>query len=714
MLGDVTEETGCLASCLKGETIELEKAMAHPLLAPPVVAGNEGQYRVLIQQLGQFHTDVAKLRIFSQLVSYFDERAHGELLTKLLGISLWTCSSEIVEVLLDILVNLVSANSACLPLCLDMLVRNFLPPSSGLPTFMGVCGGGDGQPIGVAAIVQARANKDQEMAKRDEVLGRVHGSLRQVMELVPTATLRLQPIVLQHMPHRRLEKEFLCLYLESMFRLAETCSCTPLREQLLAAIIDRLIEIDVEIRWEDIVASDDAKKVYLFHMDLENGEEGPDSHPGNHHEDLGALQTQSVAEGFGGASCGKVPTLDEMADKMDFIMEMAFVHIQRRVSKGELAQVHETLTRSFQLTILDTYKSKFTQFLLYYFYSLAPQHFSQSYIYLLHNLISTPTHSSNTRMAAAAYLASFLSRAKYLSLQTVSSALDRLAAWCVTYVDRVSKMDRSLLGSPRLPANEAARLHSVFYSAFQALLYTLCFRLAQLAADPATITALQSLPLHRLFNDKLKPLEMCTDAVVQEYDRQVVLLKLDGLPRPPSSNERLLASRFGGENQLDTFFPFDPYMLQQSARFITPHFQRWQVNDAEVEQTSHADTVAVQEERAGESDVMSDYEGATSSGSDAEDEDEDENDEDMDIRRSYTDRSHDWPSSLEAGSLKESLCRNGLPVRGVAASPPDTASLGYASSALLDDGFRELSSPSLRAMPAKLPIRLPARLPAIM
>eukprot|EP00897_Mesotaenium_endlicherianum_P000844 jgi/Mesen1/10760/ME000909S10082 len=151
------------------------------------------------------HNDPGKLGVFAQCVSYFDERVHEALLLQLLGISLWVCSNEVMDAVLDFTINLVSANSGCLHLCLDMLVRNFLPPSSGIPTFMGVSR--RGQPAGMAAIAKARERKGEEISRKPEVLKRVQATLGRIAQLVPTAHMRLLPIVLHKMPHKRVEKE---------------------------------------------------------------------------------------------------------------------------------------------------------------------------------------------------------------------------------------------------------------------------------------------------------------------------------------------------------------------------------------------------------------------------------------------------------------------------------------------------------------------------
>jgi len=40
-------------------------------------------------------------------------------------------------------------------------------------------------------------------------------------------------------------------------------------------------------------------------------------------------------------------------------------------------------------------------------------------------------------------------------------------------------------------------------------------------------------------------------------------------------------SSFGGSNQLEMFFPFDPYLLKHSAKYITDLYVKWTAPDEE-------------------------------------------------------------------------------------------------------------------------------------
>ena len=65
--------------------------------------------------------------------------------------------------------------------------------------------------------------------------------------------------------------------------------------------------------------------------------------------------------GLMGVRGGHVASLDEMADKMDFCMDLVLGHIAQRAGRGEVEAVYAALLHSFHTTVLETHRAKFTQ-----------------------------------------------------------------------------------------------------------------------------------------------------------------------------------------------------------------------------------------------------------------------------------------------------------------------------------------------------------------
>lgn len=55
------------------------------------------------------------------------------------------------------------------------------------------------------------------------------------------------------MPHKLKDRNTQCLYLNAMFTIAESPAGRPIRDGLLAAILEHVLTIDVEIKWQNIM-----------------------------------------------------------------------------------------------------------------------------------------------------------------------------------------------------------------------------------------------------------------------------------------------------------------------------------------------------------------------------------------------------------------------------------------------------------------------------
>lgn len=68
-------------------------------------------------------------------------------------------------------------------------------------------------------------------------------------------------------------------------------------------------------------------------------------------------------------------------------------------------------------------------------------------------------------------------------------------------------------------------------------------------------------------------MQVCLPLIVREFLRQASAARLFKKPMPyfyDNSFESEFSKAFGGIERLDMFFPFDPYLLKESDRFI-PH-----------------------------------------------------------------------------------------------------------------------------------------------
>lgn len=74
-----------------------------------------------------------------------------------------------------------------------------------------------------------------------------------MLSLVPTAPTNMLPLLVAQLPHKLRGRDVQCAYLSALFALAESPAGAPIKEALLTAVLEHVLSIDVEIKWEDIV-----------------------------------------------------------------------------------------------------------------------------------------------------------------------------------------------------------------------------------------------------------------------------------------------------------------------------------------------------------------------------------------------------------------------------------------------------------------------------
>lgn len=129
----------------------------------------------------------------------------------------------------------------------------------------------------------------------------------------------------------------------------------------------------------------------------------------------------------------------------------------------QLAQFH-TLLVVFTRTILCTFKSRYTQFLLFWFASRDAAFADLFLGELVAHALLEPTEPEIARAAAASYVASFVSRAKFIGASEARDTVRVLCRFLEHDVDAYEASD----GDVAPP--------SVFYAVTQAIFLIFCFR----------------------------------------------------------------------------------------------------------------------------------------------------------------------------------------------------------------------------------------------
>ncbi|KAK7278977.1 hypothetical protein RJT34_24018 [Clitoria ternatea] len=467
---------------------------------------------------------VTTLKALSGAVSDIDWVHHEALLFAVSRMSMWNYGTDVMDAMVELIISLAASNGKYVDWCLEMLVKHFVPP------------------FYLVELVK----KEKGIDRKNNVLSRVHAALQEITDLVPLAPLRLSPIVVQRMPSVFSQQPLeIVMYVENMLMLESGAIGETVGSTMLPALVDRMIEMDVDIGWDGNL-EEDAKGI--FEMELEEDAEFADEAvPPSELLKRKSLQGNLVVE------------------KLDSLMVLTFLHLESCQNSGRLTEVFDVLLASFERTVLNAYKSKFTQFVMFYACALDPEGCGVKFATVLTDLFGCDANPPITRMSAVAYLASYLSRSKFLSAALVSSIIQRLVDWCYAYC-KLHNFDMN------------PRLHQVFYSGCQAIMYIMCFRMRSLMDIPRLRLQLLNMPMEAIWKHKLSPLKVCLPTVVEEFLRQAKAAQLFMTAESFVFNDLLesdLSRAFGGMDRLDMFFPFDPCLLKKSESYIRPHFVRW-------------------------------------------------------------------------------------------------------------------------------------------
>lgn len=316
---------------------------------------------------------------------------------------------------------------------------------------------------------------------------RLHELLQSLLELIPTLPSTLQSLLTQHFPHKRQNKLAHVTYIRNILRVSDYCP--GVSEEILATIIDRAIQIDVSARFCPFSLSYTAQvevqvemeeletepEPEVFSFDDVVGENEPASESDGEDEDA-LSDLSSEAEDLD-ADPEKVveqrdmPHIQEMVAKLDAILTLLFEHFMRlQTSIAADAALIETrrtqflsLLTIFDNTILRTFKSRYTQFVVFWYASLDGEFADLFLGMLMSRALREHTQPPVTRAAAASYVASLVSRALFIGRDATRRVTE---LFCTSLEHHLA--DESV--------HNSHQQHTIFYAVAQAVFLIFCFR----------------------------------------------------------------------------------------------------------------------------------------------------------------------------------------------------------------------------------------------
>jgi RNA polymerase I-specific transcription initiation factor RRN3 len=366
-----------------------------------------------------------------------------------------------------------------------------------------------------------------------------------------------------------------------------------LKSDIFALITDRLVKIDVHMQIELDNEDDEVAAAIVHAISLNPSSRGQDDAEGSDESDLDSVSSEDSFNG----DAKRIKEMRGNVEKMDAILDLLFDTYNPYFSNPhsrEATEMFETLLAHFQKIILPAYRSRHTQFLLF--------HFAQAADYLVDQFAGTcaqlafdSSRPAILRQSSAAYLASFVARGMNVQPHVVRTVFDLIG----------SKLDSIRVENELTCRGPDLRRYGTFYAMTQALLYIFCFRWRDLIVhsdlfdeDESTVD-LHWIPgikeiLFRTIHSKLNPLKICAPPIVSEFAKIAKHLEFMQVYPLLETNKRIRLSQFssgqGGAgairdpgrpvadeswHQLDAYFPFDPYRLPVSKRWLEDDYMEW-------------------------------------------------------------------------------------------------------------------------------------------
>ncbi|OAA37239.1 RNA polymerase I specific transcription initiation factor RRN3 superfamily [Metarhizium rileyi] len=452
---------------------------------------------------------------------------------------------------------------------------------------------------------------------------RLHSTIEYILQMFPSAVTVLENLLSSKFPF---PDESVRVHMAYIHNLLQVKKYVPdLQDEILDLILNRVVKIDAQMQVDLEDLDDDVTAAVMYA--LRENQRQPSAWEDDESDDSDNESIDSEDLDYD-QEAARIKVVKESVEKMDAVLDTLFsVYSPHFVNPGSdnAFDMFTTILREFDHMVLPTYKSRHTQFLVFHF---AQQHERLTDAFC-GQLIATAFQSNTPnvlKQAAAAYLASFVARGRHVPPSLVRTMFSLL----LHHLEQYRRKYEPLCRGPDLK-----RFHP-YYSLVQATLYIFCFRWQDLVVsapevvdpeDPASYigqdlewigTSRRDLSV-QIFG-KLNPLKVCAPVIVEEFAKLAHGLNFMYIYPLVESNKRVRLTQFlsstyatGGalrdagyegqgesSHQLDPYFPFDPYQLPISKRWLADDYVHWKsvpgLNQDDDDNNNNSDGMEEQEE----------------------------------------------------------------------------------------------------------------------
>ncbi|KAI2614686.1 RNA polymerase I-specific transcription initiation factor RRN3 [Hypoxylon fragiforme] len=432
---------------------------------------------------------------------------------------------------------------------------------------------------------------------REAAQERLHVGVRYLLQLFPSAKAALEHVLSTKYPFHDEPKRMHLAYVDNLLKLRRYCP--ELGMDIMDLIISRLVTIDVEMQM-DLDDMDDrlaAMVAMALKSSRDNGNQDGEDEDESDAESVASDESEDD-------EYTRVKKAKENIEKMDTVLDTLFEIYTPSFANpqsDEALEVFEDLLSEFSNTILPTIKSRHTQFLIFHF-GQKSERLMDAFCGTCINIAFESQRPLILQQAASAYLASFVARGAHVPGHIVVNVFEVLGS----HLDQMRTLYETSCRGPDV------RRYAPFYSLMQALIYIFCFRWKDLIrsvpdeVDPDDLSSYLDQEIEweveikdimrRNIYSKLNPLKICAPEIVEEFAMLAHRFRFMYVYPLLESNKRLRLSQFsagaystGGAlrdlsfdmndeswQQLGSFFPFDPYQLPVSKRWVEQDYIHWQ------------------------------------------------------------------------------------------------------------------------------------------
>lgn len=447
------------------------------------------------------------------------DKDHEMLIGVLLKLDWMNRSSGVVQIYQSTILNIVSVHTVYLKACLRALVKNFMPVI---------------KPVENKESTESLVTDDM-MAAHNQGFIHVHTLIKTIMKIVPMSSQLIMPMLIENFPYYIKDVYIQECFMKNLLQI--TYYKTDLRQSILELLIEKIIKFDTQAPRTallEVTSQDNSQESGIFNME------------------------------------GDVDPVVESSEKLDVLMVHLFEYIQAVCYKnGELEwedtkRFYRETLYVFEKVILPTYACCHIQFIMFYLVSFKMQ-LCDGFLDYLWKLVQNPNVQSVYRQSAVSYMASLLARAKFINIRTVMRCVELMMTWCHTYTNTCQDCVMADVVH-----------HGPFYSVCQSIFYVFAFRQKEIFETKAGLKWAQSLQIQHLIQSRLNPLKICLPLIVKTFasiTRQHQLAFCDHIIQ--QNNRSFLPVDSKGYQKFETYFPFDPYLLKKSMKYIEPHYREY-------------------------------------------------------------------------------------------------------------------------------------------